>query len=104
MRPRERQLIRRLALVVVCCSAVALLVGESAPTQSTTPFLVGFAEDMPKETGSQATDQARALGATAMRLTTQWSTGLKNGIRRSLPAGICVSFMPWGSFEGTHGG
>ena len=75
MRPRERRLIRRLALLVVCCTAAALLVGESAPTQSTTPFLVGFAEDLPKEIGTQATDPARALGATGIRLTTQWSPG-----------------------------
>ncbi len=73
MRPSERRVIRRLALLVVTCAAVALLVGESAPTQSTTPFLVGFADDLPKEIGAHATDPARALGATAMRLTTQWS-------------------------------
>ena len=73
MHPSEQRQIRRLALLVVCCTAVALLLGESAPTQSTTPFLVGFAEDLPKEIGTQATDPARALGATAMRLTTQWS-------------------------------
>lgn len=74
MRPRERRRIRRLFVLVVSCIALALLVGESAPTQSTTPFLVGFAEDLPKEIGAQATDPARALGATAMRLTTQWSS------------------------------
>jgi len=70
-------MILRLTLLLASCALVAsaAFAVQSAPTQSTTPFTVGFAEDLPKEIGAQATDPARALGATAFRLTTQWSPG-----------------------------
>lgn len=65
----------RATFLLAACCAVALLAVQPAPTQSTTSFVVGFAEDLPKEIGTQATDPARVLGATAFRLTTQWSAG-----------------------------
>ncbi|MGZ8687683.1 MAG: hypothetical protein ACXWZP_04580, partial [Gaiellaceae bacterium] len=68
-------MILRITILLAGCWLVASMAVQSAPTQSTTPFTVGFAEDLPKEIGTQATDPARSLGATAFRLTTQWSPG-----------------------------
>jgi hypothetical protein len=65
----------RSTLLLAACCTVALLAVQRTPTQSATPFVVGFAEDLPKEIGTQATDPARSLGATAFRLTTQWAPG-----------------------------
>ena len=68
-------MILRIAVLLAGSLLVASLVVQSAPTQSTSPFTVGFADDLPKEIGMQATNPARALGATALRLTTQWALG-----------------------------
>lgn len=68
-------MIQRITILFACCLVVGLMAVQPAPTQSTSPFTVGFADDLPKEIGMQATDPARSLGATAIRLTTQWSLG-----------------------------
>ena len=66
----------RIVVLLGCCWVVALwAVGAAAPTQSATQLVVGFADDLPKEIGVEATDPARSLGAGALRLTTQWSLG-----------------------------
>lgn len=68
-------MILRITISLACCWLVAAIAVQAVPDQSTTPFAVGFAEDLPKEIGTQATDPARALRATAFRLTTQWRPG-----------------------------
>jgi hypothetical protein len=66
----------RLTAVLPVLAATCLLAVPSAAREtSLPPFWVGFAEDLPKETGADATDAARGLGATALRVTTQWSSG-----------------------------
>lgn len=63
------------ALAAATVAATCLLVLPAAAPEALAPFWVGFAEDLPKERGTEATDAARALGATALRLTTRWAPG-----------------------------
>ena len=68
-------MIVRISILIACCWVVASMVVGAAPTQSTPPLVVGFADDLPMEMGVQATDPARSLGASALRLTTKWRLG-----------------------------
>lgn len=65
--------LRGLAALVLAGSlaTVPSAVSQKDPAR----FTVGFADDLPKELGATATDAARALGATSLRLTTRWSPG-----------------------------
>ena len=63
-------------LAALLAAACLLAVPSAAREAPLPPFWVGFAEDLPKEIGTEATDAARGLGATALRVTTQWRTGL----------------------------
>ena len=68
-------MILRITILIACCWVVASMVVGAAPTQSAPPLVVGFADDLPMEMGVQATDPARSLGASALRLTTKWRLG-----------------------------
>src|SRR5512133_3328351 len=68
-------MLARFAFVAV--SGVVLLLG--APTAQPAPdsggFFVGFSEDLPKWIGAEAVEPARDLGASAFRITLQWTPG-----------------------------
>jgi chitodextrinase len=65
----------RLSAVAAAVTA-AFACGVSAASSSDgAGFFVGFAEDLPKQTGSAAVTPARELGATAFRFTLQWTPG-----------------------------
>ncbi len=61
------------ALLVLCAFAVGAWVG-TAPG-ATPGFFVGFDDDLAKQIGTQATGPMRQLGASAVRVTLQWSAG-----------------------------
>lgn len=65
---------RRLAALLGVLGTVAFT-GAAASAPSTTPFLVGFSDDLPKEIGSAAVAPAAELGGRAFRLTTLWEPG-----------------------------
>lgn len=62
-------------LVLVGAAVLALGRAAAAAPPDGGPFLVGFAEDLPKELGAAATAPMRGLGAGAVRLTLRWAPG-----------------------------
>ena len=64
----------RFFTVTVIALATLVLV-PAATSGGNAGFFVGFSEDLPKEIGAAAVTPAKALGASAFRLTLQWSPG-----------------------------
>jgi fibronectin type 3 domain-containing protein len=63
-------------LAVAAAAAVALVsVTAVSSTGQTSPFFVGFVEDLPKQIGSDAVTPAASLGARGLALTLLWVPG-----------------------------
>jgi hypothetical protein len=60
---------------LVLATLLALLVVVPAARPGSTPFVVGFADDLPEQDGTAAVTPARQLGATALRFTLRWAPG-----------------------------
>lgn len=63
------------ALLLAAAVVSLLVAGAARPASPGEPFLVGFAEDLPKEIGADAVAPAAELGGGAFRLTTLWTPG-----------------------------
>ncbi len=63
------------ALLLAAAVVSLLAAGTARPASPGETFLVGFAEDLPKEIGAVAVAPAAELGGTAFRLTTLWTLG-----------------------------
>jgi RTX calcium-binding nonapeptide repeat (4 copies) len=66
-----------LAWLTAAAASGALLLGATTaqPAVDDPGFFVGFSEDQPKVIGAEAVEPARDLGASAFRITLQWTPG-----------------------------